>query len=305
MRILQLFNWRLVDIIDYIPKIKQQGFDAIQINPLQPLKEDGPKEWWMSYQPTAFQIGNYYGSKDELKYLCQVAENFGIKVFSDVVINHVGASLTDSLTPHERVSKELRENPLYWRPKKRVTDWHNRQDVIHNCIDLPGLNVYNPDIETMIVNYLNELIDCGISGFRFDAAKSIGLPSEGYNFWPNVIYRLKKYGLFLYGEVIFEEDTRVIDEYAKYMYVLGNYDSSDTRQMVKFIESHDSFLSDDALGYTKNMSSSKVVEEYKKIAQVYENTLFYARPYDNAWQSDIIREANYSKERNNLVRVRK
>lgn len=296
MRILQLFNWRLVDIIEYIPKIKEQGFDAIQINPLQPLKEDGPKEWWMSYQPIAFKIGNYYGTKDELKKLCQAADNYGIKIFSDVVINHMGASLNDSLVPHEKVTKDLRENPSYWRPKKKVTNWHDRQDVIHNCIDLPGLNVYNPDIETMIVDYLNELIECGVSGFRFDAAKSIGLPSEGYNFWPNVIYRLSKYGLFLYGEVIFEEDKRIIDEYTKYMHVLGNYDATDPTQMVKFIESHDSFLSDDALGYTKNWPSDVIVEEYKKIAATYENTLFYARPFDNSWQSDTIKKANNDKK---------
>ena len=48
MRIMQCFNWRLKDIIPNLEQIKEQGFDAIQINPIQRLKEDGLKEWWMS-----------------------------------------------------------------------------------------------------------------------------------------------------------------------------------------------------------------------------------------------------------------
>ena len=66
MRILHLFNWPLRDINYHLDKIASQNFNAIQINPIQPLKEDGYKEWWMSYQPCAFKIGNIYGSE---KYL--------------------------------------------------------------------------------------------------------------------------------------------------------------------------------------------------------------------------------------------
>jgi len=45
MRIVQCFNWRLIDIIPNLRLIKEQEFDAVQINPIQPLKEDGLKEW--------------------------------------------------------------------------------------------------------------------------------------------------------------------------------------------------------------------------------------------------------------------
>ena len=69
MRIVQCFNWRLIDIIPNLRLIKEQEFDAVQINPIQPLKEDGLKEWWMSYQPIAFKIGNFFGTKEELKLL--------------------------------------------------------------------------------------------------------------------------------------------------------------------------------------------------------------------------------------------
>ena len=304
MRIIQFFNWRLVDIMDYVLKVKEQGFDAIQINPIQPLKEDGLKEWWMSYQPIDFAIGNFYGTKEDLIQLCCYANKNNIRIFADVVINHMGGSVENNLVPHSKVAEKLRSNPLYWRPQKNVYNWHDRQEVIHNCMGLPGLNVYHQDVEDMIVKYLNELIDCGITGFRFDAAKSIGLPSEGYRFWPNVIYRLKKYGLFLYGEVIFEEDIKVLDEYTNYMNILGNYDATDKDKMVKFIESHDTFLSNDSLGYTRYLSSEEIVREYQKIAYNYVNTLFYARPFDNSWQCNAVREANFFRKNNSLVRAK-
>ena len=291
MRILHCFNWKLVDIVSILDEVKNQGFDAIQINPIQPLKEDGIKEWWMSYQPIDFSIGNYFRTKENLIYLCEESNKREIKIFADVVINHTGASVEDDLTPHQRVNPLLK-NKDYWRPKIRVSNWGNRYDVIHNCIDLPGLNVYHPFVENMIVKFLNELIDCGINGFRFDAAKSIGLPSEGYRFWPNIIYRLKKYGLFLYGEIIFEEDMKIKDEYALYMHILGNYDCTDPNQMVKYIENHDTFLSDSELGYTKNWPSSLIVDEYSILVRNYENTLFYARPFDDSWKSEKIRNAH-------------
>lgn len=291
MRILHCFNWRLTDIIPILEDVKSQGFDAIQINPIQPLKEEGLKEWWMSYQTIDFSIGNYFGTKKDLIKLCEEADKYGLRIFSDVVINHMGAAIDDNFKPHPKVNYQLQKDE-YWRPKIKVSDWKNRQDVIHNCINLPGLNVYHPFVEDMIVKFLNELIDCGVTGFRFDAAKSIGLPSEGYRFWPNIIYRLKKYGLFLYGEVIFEEDIKVRDEYALYMHILGNYDCSNPDQMVKYIENHDTFLSDDELGYSKNWPSSLIINEYSNLVKHYQNTLFYMRPFDDSWKDEKIKTAH-------------
>ena len=145
---------------------------------------------------------------------------------------------------------------------------------------------------TRLKCFLNELIDCGVTGFRFDAAKSIGLPSEGYRFWPNLIYRLKMYGLFLYGEVIFEENRNVIDEYCNYMNVLGNYDGSNPSKMVKFVESHDSYLSNDMLGYTRGIPSEEIVTSYQNLTRYYEHTLFYVRPWDDTWKSRRVKQAN-------------
>ena len=292
MRIVYSLPETLKETKAKLEKIKEQGFDAIQINPIQPLKEEDKSVWWKAFQPVSFKIGNIYGSKEELIELCRICERIGLRVYADAIINHLGADNHNPFLPHEKVDPKLKNNPAYWKEKKPVTNWHDRSDVIHHCMGLPGLNVYHKDVEDIIVNFLNELIDCGITGFRFDAAKSIGLPSEGYRFWPNLIYRLKKYGLFLYGEVIFEENPKIIDEYAKYMHVLGNYDGSNRQVMVKYIETHDTYLSEDALGYSKNWSTDKVINDYCNLVKYYENTLFYVRPNDHTWLDGRIKDAH-------------
>ena len=50
MRILSLFDCPLKDIIGVIPIIKEQGFDVVQISPLQETKPEG-KEWWWKFWP--------------------------------------------------------------------------------------------------------------------------------------------------------------------------------------------------------------------------------------------------------------
>ena len=74
MRILHLLQWPLNDITDEVMNTaKRQGFDVIQINPIQPLKEDtslSELKWWMSYQPCDLAIGNQYGSKLDLINCC-------------------------------------------------------------------------------------------------------------------------------------------------------------------------------------------------------------------------------------------
>ena len=292
MRIVYSFPETLNKTSEKLETIKNQGFDAIQLPPIQPLKEEDPTVWWKAFQPIGFKIGNAYGTKEELIALTEKCKKLGLRVYADAIINHMGADNNNPLEPNELVDPILRNNSSYWKEKVKIKDWHNRQDVIHHCMDLPGLNVYNKDVEDMIVNFLNELIDCGISGFRFDAAKSIGLPSEGYRFWPNLIYRLKVYGLFLYGEVIFEENPKIIDEYANYMYVLGNYDGSNRASMVKFIETHDTYLSEDSLGYSKFWSTEKVINDYCNLIEYYDNSLFYIRPNDNMWQNGKIKQAH-------------
>ena len=288
MRILHLFNWRLQDIIPYLDLISSQGFDSIQINPIQPLKNEDASDWWMSYQPIRFDIGNRFGSREDLMRLCDEARKRNIRIIADVVCNHMAGKDNGELRPHEKVDSRLTSRADFWKEDKRISNWDDRYQVTHYSIGLPGLNVWNRDLQDIIIDFLNELIDCGVDGFRFDAAKSIALPEEYCEFWPRVIYCLKKYGLELYGEVL-NSDPSLIEKYAKYMRVLTDGYAYNPDSIVKFAESHDTYL---GFGFTKNKSSSEIVNNYVDLTNIYNNTLFYARPFDDSWKSHNIECAN-------------
>lgn len=292
MRILHMFNWKLKDIETELGKIHEQGFDAVQINPIQPLKNEFSTEWWMSYQPCNFEIGNHFGSKKDLIDLCQTAKYYNIKIFADVICNHVAGADDGSLIPNQMVDERLKR-PEFLKEARNISDWDNREEVIHYCLGLPGLNIYNHDLQDIIIDFLNELIDCGVDGFRFDAAKNIALPNEDCDFWPRVTYCLKKYGLFLYGEVIFEKQDR-INEYSKYINVATNSIGTDKDKMVKYIENHDTYLD---FGYTRGLSSTEVTHQYINLINEYPNTLYYARPFDDEWKSEDIKNAHYQKQK--------
>jgi alpha-amylase len=283
-----MFNWRLIDIIPELERVAEQGFDAIQINPIQPLKEDSYNLWWISYQPCGFSIGNQYGFKEDLINLCNKAQKYNIMIIADVVCNHAAGKNDGSLYPHEKVDNTLKNNKYFWKEPKNIYNWQSRYEVINYCLGLPSFNLRNYDLQDIIIKFLNELIDCGVNGFRFDAAKNIALPNEGSDFWPRVLGSLKARDLFCYAEVIFTNKA-IINEYCNHIKVLTDSRDCDKNNIVAFCESHDTYLE---FGYTKGKSDYQINKEYYMLTKEYPNTLYYARPYDEAWKDEIIELAN-------------
>ena len=294
MRILSLFDCDLNTMIKFLPEIKSQGFDAVQISPLQNTKDDYSNEWWILYQPINFNIGNRIGNIDDLKRLCDEANKYNLIIVADAVINHL-ASIDNngSLFPHPNCDKDILHDKNAWKEKRNVTDWYDRYEVTHYCMSLPGLNPNNKLVQQKIINMLNKYIECGVRGFRFDAAKSIALPEEGCDFFSNVTFCLNKWIDIIYGEVLFS-DKELFKKYSKYMKVLTNSDAYNNDDIIKFIENKDSYLSKD-LGYTKNNSIKEINEWYGNISSYYPNTLYYARNYSNdwhSWKSNEVKNAN-------------
>lgn len=71
-------------MIPILNEIRTQGLYAIWMNLIPSLKE-----WWMSYQPIDFTIRNYFGTRKDLCKLCEEARNYGIRIFADVICNHM------------------------------------------------------------------------------------------------------------------------------------------------------------------------------------------------------------------------
>lgn len=311
MRILQCLNWDLLIIENNLSKIKEQGFDIIQITPVQPLKENNKDNWWLCYQPCGFRIGNQYGSKEDLINLCNSAHQYDLKIVVDVICTHMAQE--GEMIPHHLVDKELTANPYFWREKRNLQgDWeyNNRYNVTHYCAGgLPYLNLYNWDLQDIVIRFLNECINCGVDGFRFDSGKSIPLPTDyfgcasyakddrGCDFFPRVISKLDRNDLINYIEVL-NVDPSLIKKYSMYAKVLTDveYDWLDKNMLITFAESHDQYFNWRP-GVISPLQDWVISEMYERKNNYYPNTLYYSRPFSNEWQSEFIKRANHTKVR--------
>jgi len=284
MKIIHLLNWKLETIEKELENIKKQGFDAIQINPMQPFKEEKEFKWWSSYQPLGFRIGNMFGSREDLKRLCERAREYNLDIIVDVVLNHMAnKSGEEPLLPHESVDKELLSEDIFWKPRIQIKDGDNRFEATTYLIGLPGLDLSNKDVQNMIFKYLDDLKECGVKGLRFDAAKHIGLPSDGVDFFKKVRMYMLLNKMYAYGEFLGgNKDWR--DEMAKLLMVLAPQGTTleNVNKLLTFFESHDTYLNTDDWNYshTRNLTNHDLLYIYKKIRSMYKNTIVYTRPVD-------------------------
>lgn len=306
MRILSLFQMKLNDIDDsMVEKIKEQGFDCIQISPVQQTKDENSNEWWMLYQPINFSIGNKYGSKDDLKRLIDRCHSKGINVIVDVVIAHMaGENTYGSLEPNFQIDESLRKRKNAWRPKENIksNEWNDRYKVTHYCMGVPGLNPNDDMVQQLVINFLNELVDIGVDGFRFDAAKSIGLPNDDdinnrSDFFPIITYSLKRPVYVIYGEVL-NYPENMINKYSKYMKVLTDVNAYNEEAIVRFAETKDTFK-DGQMGYTREIGASDISDRYFDLCKKYDNSLYYRRDNweSHEWESNKVKDANRQRRR--------
>ena len=83
-RVIHACNWSLNYVESNLKLIKDQGFTAIQLSPMQDHKKGN--EWWKRYQPINFKIGNDLGSKEDLIRLCDKANKLGLKISSPYIL---------------------------------------------------------------------------------------------------------------------------------------------------------------------------------------------------------------------------
>ena len=281
-----MFQWGLGSIIPMIPTVKEQGFDAIQISPIQGTKDSG-MEWWKLYQPINLKIGNtQIGTKEQLRELCAVANQYGIKIIVDVVLRHVAGDPQNPLAPHKDVDPELL--PYLCKEQIPCNNYNDRWQCTHRCTGMPMLDYENTEYIVKVLFFLDELEDCGVWGFRLDQLKHYELPSEG------------KGGIFIkmltmykfYGECFFC-DQWVLDEYSRYMKVLTDGRPSDISRLVAKFETHDDFLEFKA---TNRMTDHmRLVEWDVLVNHCGYDSLYYARPFEDLWMSKEMKDINGGK----------
>ena len=282
MKILHLFQWRINDIIPELKTIKDQGFDAIQISPIQGTKDSG-MEWWKLYQPINLKIGNeQIGSKKDLINLIQEARKYNIRIIVDIVLRHVAGDESYPLKPHRNVDPELLQ--YLAEPIEAVNIDNDRWQCTRRCTGMPMLDYDNVKLRKLYRRFLDELVFIGVDGFRLDQLKHYALPEEG----GKALELFSRYNM--YGEAI-NCSKELLNKYSKYMKVLTEGRPSDITKLVAKFETHDDYLD---LGLTKRMTDQMRLTEWDILVNHLPgcDCLYYARPFETLWKSEEMRKIN-------------
>lgn len=324
--ILQCFCWDFNTIKESMADIAAAGFTSVQTSPINECLEGenggmelyGNGKWYYHYQPTDFKIGNYQlGTREEFKAMCEEADKYGISVLVDVIANHT--------TPEtDAVSQDLIEagggslETLYHKGNaNELNNYSSRLDcTTYKMGGLPDINTERPSFQDYFFEFINDCIDCGADGFRYDTAKHIGLPDDpkeddGFenNFWEKATTSVKNAdSLFIYGEVLQGNNDRIKDyisaigrttasTYGSKIrsavnnnvlspgsvsdYWLGDIDPN----VVTWVESHDNYIND---GTAYSYTNEQIILGWSIITARKDGTpLFFDRPYnssmDNIW----------------------
>ena len=314
---LHAWNWKINDVKSRLEKIKSAGYGAIQLSPLQPKvdktnwsSESTSSQWWQLYQPLALKVAstgeNFLGTKADLTSLCAMAKEHDIKIVMDIVCNH----LAGNGSGYNSQVSEYTEYPLH--NYGMHADDNNGESVVKGHINLPDLDTSNAQVQQDTLAMLKEYIDCGVSGFRFDAAKHIETPDDGSyasEFWNVVLNGTTSYatskGLdkpYYYGEVLNTPGAgRSFGSYTKMMSICDNkqgtsivsavknnnlasikstFDTNEAPEhLVLWAESHDTYANTSGYDLTTSypidvINKAYVIQTSRKDA----NSLYFSRP---------------------------
>ena len=153
----------------------------------------------------------------------------------------------------------------------------------------PPVNYYNDEVRhNKFYPFLDELVKCGVKGFRFDMGKHFSLPEEGCEFYNEVKDRYPD--IFIYSECIFAKQD-ILEKYAKYCSPLVADHDDWCENSVRFFESHDTYLT---FKSTCWMDDEARLDKWMFLLSKYDNCLYYARPYDNTIFSERMKVINNS-----------
>ncbi|MCH5238796.1 MAG: alpha-amylase [Muribaculaceae bacterium] len=243
--ILHVWSWNFPTIAENMQKIADSGFTMIQTSPVQEsfhpegagkkIFDENEGNWYYYYQPTAWKIGNYIlGSKEEMQQMLDSAQKYNIRVIVDVLPNHTAFDV-DAVSDEFVEAVGGRDKLYHSNGLQPINDYNDRLEcTLWASGALPDVNTENPAFQKYYMNFVNELLDMGVGGFRYDTAKHIGLPNDPVDtasgvkvndFWDVATGRKAVDGvklnvpyedLFVYGEVL--QDRNVNEEgYAEYM----------------------------------------------------------------------------------------
>ncbi|XP_070562671.1 alpha-amylase-like [Ptychodera flava] len=195
--IVHLFEWKWTDIAAECERfLGPKGFGGVQVSPPNEHRiiyspswgTEVKRPWYERYQPISYKLTSRSGSEAEFTDMVQRCNSVGVRIYVDAVFNHMcgedagnGQGIAGS--SYDTSSYSFPGVPYgsndFNRPQGKCTSGsgqienYNDADEVRNChlSGLMDLDLSSSYVRGKIVDYMNNLIDIGVAGFRVDACK--------------------------------------------------------------------------------------------------------------------------------------
>lgn len=202
---IQMFEWPWKDIArECEVYLGPAGFAAVQVSPPHEhlLWQNHP--WWERYQVVSYKLESRAGSEKDFADMVRRCHQAGVDVYVDAVLNHTagvpsGTGFNGTPFVHYNYPGLYQEQDFHHCHRNGNDDIVNYGDKweLQNCelLDLADLATESEKVQSQLANYLNHLLDLGVTGFRIDAAKHI--PAEDLQ---SIFSRLRR-SAYIYSEL--------------------------------------------------------------------------------------------------------
>lgn len=154
--------------------------------------------WWQRYETVSYRLASRSGDETDFWSMSRICNDHGVRIYVDVVLNHMAAPLQQLLETASGVkATEVEDfvvntllsqdvnisNSNYPEVPYTSKDFHRpcsipdtaSADEIRNCQPNghPDLDHSHLSVRQSIVKMLNKFIDMGVAGFRIDTAKLV------------------------------------------------------------------------------------------------------------------------------------
>jgi alpha-amylase len=175
-----LFEWKWTDVaLECEQYLGPKGYAAVQVSP--PNEHIQGDTWWTRYQPVSYIIQSRGGDRTQFIDMVNRCNAVGVEIYVDSVINHMafgsGTAVAGSTYGNNNFPnyspQDFHQPACGINPEDYGTDrWR-----VQNCglPGLPDLDTGTDYVRTTLANYLNDLTNIGVAGFRFDASKHMSV----------------------------------------------------------------------------------------------------------------------------------
>ncbi|XP_077978331.1 alpha-amylase 2-like [Glandiceps talaboti] len=186
--LIQLFEWKWSDVAKECENfLDRWEYGGVQVSPPNEHRETPGRPWWERYQPVGYQLVSRSGDRNAFIDMVNRCNDKGVNIYTDVVLNHM---VVDGVLSGYGIAGTWYDTTFGGRtfPAVPYADHDFNDDIcnksiqnmwdpseVRNCrlVGLVDLKLSRSHVRNKLINFMNDLIDIGVAGFRIDVSKYV------------------------------------------------------------------------------------------------------------------------------------